>query len=655
MLLQNSRSMAPGVVVSSDLERETAMSVWVSATVLVVVMLLAVEPSAAAPPSGKRLAELEAMLEPHPTVTGRPIADREAWGALARSRAYRTHVARCEKLLAAPVPALTDELYLDFSRTGNRTRYQTPFGGRRANLSRLALAECFENAGRFLPKIVEYVDAICDEKTWVMPAHDRKLDNFRGEVIEIDLAAAQLAWDLAAIEAVLGEKLPAATRRRIRAEVGRRVLTPYRRMVTEGKPCGWWVRCTNNWNAVCHAGVIGAALTMLDDPAERAVFLAGVEANLPYFYKGFTPDGYCSEGVGYWNYGVGHYLMLAEAVCRATRGRMDLLTGNAKVPAFLRFPVRMQMAAGVYPAFADCGVGSKPNRRYLNYAMARLGLKRRRRDDPAAARLYEVGVFALPHPHAGTAAEGAASAEAEPLRSWFPDAGVLIARAGADGEMAVAIKGGHNAEHHNHNDVGSFVVTLGGATPLLDPGAEVYTARTFSSRRYDSDVLNSFGHPVPRVDGKLQSTGGRARAKVLAAEFSDTSDTPEKPDTIALDLRAAYAVKTLTTLTRTFTFRRTGGGSLTVADQVAFSAPAAFGTALITLGPWRRCKDGRLLVGEGDTAVHVKIDTGGAAFTLTPTELTADVRTPTKPTRLGIDLKEPTRQATITVTITPAK
>ena len=452
------------------------------------------------------------------------------------------------------------------------------------------------------------------------------------------------------IEAVLGEKLPAAARRRIRAEVRRRVLTPYRLMVTEGKRCGWWVRGTNNWNAVCHAGVIGAALTMLDDPAERAVFLAGMEVNLPYFYKGFTPDGYCSEGVGYWNYGVGHYLVLAEAVHRATRGKMDLLAGEAKVPAFLRFPVRMQMATGVYPAFADCAVGSKPKRQVLNYALARLGLRPPRNSDAAATgRLYEVAMFALPHPHAGKPAPDATAPEAEPLRSWFPDAGVLIARPVAADGMAVAIKGGHNAEHHNHNDVGTFVVTLGGATPLLDPGAEVYTARTFSSRRYESDVLNSYGHPVPRIDGQLQSSGGRAKAKVLATEFTDTADT------IALDLRAAYAVKTLTTLKRTFTYRRTGRGSLTVTDEAAFSAPTTFGTALITHGPWSRRKDGSLLIGKADAAVHVTIDTGGAAFTLTPTELTADVRTPTNPTRLAIDLDKPTRQATITLTITPEK
>jgi len=84
--------------------------------------------------------------------------------------------------------------------------------------------------------------------------------------------------------------------------------------------------------------------------------------------------------------------------------------------------------------------------------------------------------------------------------------------------------------------VGSFVVALGRSTPLVDPGAEVYTARTFSGRRYESKLLNSFGHPVPRIAGQLQRTGRKAAAGVLRTDWTDAADT------LVLDLRSAYAV-----------------------------------------------------------------------------------------------------------------
>ena len=85
------------------------------------------------------------------------------------------------KLLKTPLPELTDDLYLDYSRTGNRDRCQEVIFKRQDRASVLALAECFENRGRFLPGIEEAIASICGEKTWVYPAHDGSLRNFKGE------------------------------------------------------------------------------------------------------------------------------------------------------------------------------------------------------------------------------------------------------------------------------------------------------------------------------------------------------------------------------------------------------------------------------------------------------------------------------------------
>ena len=75
---------------------------------------------------------------------------------------------------------------------------------------------------------------------------------------------------------------------------------------------------TNNWNSVCLAGVTGAALTLLADKEERAYFVAAAEKYNVYGMKGYADDGYCSEGVGYYNYGFRAYILLREEVCRDT-------------------------------------------------------------------------------------------------------------------------------------------------------------------------------------------------------------------------------------------------------------------------------------------------------------------------------------------------
>ena len=193
----------------------------------------------------------------------------------------------------------------------------------------------------------------------------------------------------------------------------------------------------------------------------------------------------------------------------------------------------------------------------------------------------------------------AAGKEAYEIRSFFEHGGVLNCRPapGSACRMAVSLKGGYNAEPHNHNDKGTFVVAVGRESLILDPGGEVYTARTFSKDRYKSNLLNSFGHPVPVVAGKLQRPGKDAKAILVSHNFTDAADT------LAMDLRSVYEVKELKTLTRTFVYTRTGEGSLTVTDDFAFSTPQTFGSALITYGRWKKLSARELLISAGREAV----------------------------------------------------
>ena len=606
-------------------------------------------------PDPARIEQLRQILPEAPRGVGPTIDDRKAWQAVAEAPEFRDVVPEAERLLAQPIPELTDELYLDFSRTGNRTRYQRVLSQRHSRVPRLVLAECIENRGRFLPAIEEAIRAVCSDKTWVYPAHDRSLNNFRGNVIEIDLHVAAVSWNLATADYWLGDKLTPKTRKLIRDQLERRTFTPFTGMVTQGKPRLWWLSTTNNWNAVCLAGVTGAALAAIDSAKRRAFFVASAEKYIQNFLSGFTPDGYCSEGVGYWNYGFGHYVMLGETLRQATGGKLDMFEPPA-IKQIALFGHRMEIAPGIYPAFADCSVGARPSLPLTAFLSRRfrLGLNQSEQEGlllniGPSSSLFHLGL----HGFANSATETPAAkppSPAHPLRDWFPDAGILICRPAPEKKraLAVALKGGHNAEHHNHNDVSSFLVVLGGATPLVDPGAEVYTARTFSSRRYESGVLNSFGHPVPRVAGKLQRTGRSAAAKVLKTEFTDEQDT------VILDLRAAYDVKALKKLQRTFVFSRTGAGSLTVTDEVEFDGPQSFGTALITFSEWKRLAPDRLQVGNGREAVQVEITTDGGAFQIRADEIKEDVRGRRLPTRLGIDLTEPVHQATNTLKIVPA-
>jgi hypothetical protein len=236
-----------------------------------------------------------------------------------------------------------------------------------------------------------------------------------------------------------------------------------------------------------------------------------------------------------------------------------------------------------------------------------------------------------------------------PLRDFFPEGGLLICRpAENDREaLAVSIKGGHNAEPHNHNDAGSYMVVLNGVALVVDPGQEVYTSRTFSQRRYESEVVNSFGHSVPRIAGQLQSRGASAHARILQADFTD------KRDSLRFDLASAYDVRGLQRLERSFIYDRERQGEFQVVDDVAFFRPKSFETALITFAPWHEEAPGRLRIGTGATSVAVEVSTEGSDFRVTAAAIDAELPGGQVPTRLAIELTKPVSTARVTMTFRP--
>ncbi len=598
--------------------------------------------------SDERVKSVAKMLPAKPSGLGKPITDREAWKALGEHPSFQRMVASAEKLLKSPLPEQPDELYLDFSRTGNRTRWQRVASRRRKRIPTFVLAECVENKGRFLPALEEVLRAVCAERTWIMPAHDRTLRNFKGKAIDIDLASSAMGWTMATSLHLLGDKLSADVRAMIRENVRRRILDPFRDMITGKRKENWWMLGTNNWNAVCLAGVTGAALAQLPSREERALVIVGAEKYVRNFLRGFTKDGYCSEGVGYWNYGFGHYVLLSELVHQATDGGVDLLARpEAREPAL--YGARIEIKSGVYPAFADCSVTARPDPQLMHFISRRfgLGLKRWEKKDliSASGRLFEAMLYSFPN-SASQKPPTSESADLVGLRTWFEKAGVLICRP-ADSRtcrLAVAMKGGNNAEHHNHNDVGSYIAVVGDRAVAVDPGAEVYTRRTFSSRRYESNVLNSYGHPVPVIAGKLQRTGRTAQGRVLDTRFSDASDT------LVLEMASAYKVPELTSLKRTFVYSRDGAGSLTVTDEMEASTATTFETALVTLGKWKKTGPNTLRIYQGDEALRAEIDTGGSEFEITAEQIKEDVRTKTLPTRIALRLTKPAKNARVRIT-----
>ena len=513
-------------------------------------------------------------------------SDRAAWAAITEARGTdpRAVAARAETFLGRTIPPFPRERYLDFRRKGERWAFEAANNARWARLFAFAYGELTEAKGRFLPALAETLDDLCAQPTWVLSAHDRDLANLEGRAVSIDLASAHRAWQVAELVAAFGEALPEATRTRAVAAVRARVVDPYLAMARAGKG-PWWATSENNWNPVCHAGAVGATLALPGTTAaERDAAIAFAKRCQPRYLRGFSDEGWTPEGIAYWNYGFGNFAALAEIVRRATDGREDWLTWpEARAPALLT--PRLRLDGDVFPTLSDTAADMAPDPFVAFFVATRLG---------------EGGVpppprdGALPFPHAflltPSAAASAAAGASLPPTVWLPKAQLLIGRAPA---MAFFAAGGHNGVSHNHNDLGVFGVAVGGVSVLADLGGESYSARTFSSKRYDSPLLNSWGHAVPRPAETLQAAGKAAAAKTRAFEEEAGGGRVRW----VLDLTAAYPKAGLRSLTREFVWEP-ARPALTVTDRYAFAEGARpFESALVGWGTFVR---------EGDEAVRAE-------------------------------------------------
>ena len=592
-----------------------------------------------------RIAEWAAMLPEQPRGLGSPCSDRSVWAILATNEVVKRTIESATRQIGRQAPAWSDDLYLDFSRTGNRGRGEKMISRRREPIPGLVWAECVENQGRFMPDIEAMLLEYVKEPTWTLPAHDRSLLSFEGTSYSVDLASAAFAHELAQILWLLGDKVSPATRSKVLVALEQRIFSPLRKSFRTGRD-HWWLHAEMNWNPVCLAGSVGAALAVLPDRHDRALFAAAGEHYGRYYLKGFTPDGYCGEGMGYWNYGMSNYLLLREMLWQASGGKADLFDDPGIRNAAL-FGVNMEIVKGVYPAIADCRWGTKPSAEILWYLSRslRLGLTDREANWNPLASLDLIFDPMELFPNSLTAVKPAGYSQAgagKRPRFFFDQAGIFVCRTEPDAglPMGVVLKGGHNGEPHNHNDVGSFTFVVGDQALVADPGGPlVYNSRTFTKERYTAfKLFSSLGHDVPVVAGRAQVPGSAARAKILAAKFN------ESVDDVTMDIAAAYDVPELKKLVRTFVFDRRGG-SLSICDEFAFDRPAAFEVALTTRAGWKQVAPDRIELTANGERVMAEISAPGEV------EITSETIDEDCPpfTRIGVKLKNPMSSGKIVV------
>jgi hypothetical protein len=485
------------------------------------------------------------LVPPDASLPVPPAHDRAAWSE-PHAATLRHLRAQAERDLENPWPAPLASQYARYFRDGNREAYERRVFARQRRLTRAAVLAAATLDDTWLDEVVDGVTLLCEQSSWCWPAHD-DTRSVHGAVVPtvtdpyLDLGAGEVAAQLAWVDHLLAEPLDAyapGLRARIRHEVRRRVLDPFARRRD------WhWLGLdgdVHNWSAWIHGNVLVAALRLVDDPVSRAALVALAVEGLDRYVASLPADGAIDEGHGYWWNGACRAHEALDLLAHATGGALGGVPGDA-LRHTVAFPHRMHLGGDWYLNHADgsARLAETPPWHALHRAARRVGdphaaahaAAHRRPDAPVADEEQGLGrlLRALTDPEWTIVVPAVPPL---PRDVWLPSTQVLLARrtAGSAAGLTLAVKGGHNGEHHNHNDVGSVVVALHGVPVLVDAGRPTYTARTFGPDRYGIWTMRGDWHNVPLIRGTAQAPGRAYTARDVTAAAAELS----------LDLAAAY-------------------------------------------------------------------------------------------------------------------
>lgn len=320
-----------------------------------------------------------------------------------------------------------------------------------------------------------------------------------------------------------------------------------------------WTTGTGNHNQVCNAGMVSAALVLADEEPDLARrVIAGACVSMRYGLSGYAPDGAYPEGPGYWTYGT-TYAIITLAELESALGT-DL--GFSATPGFANTIYYYEAVEGPFGPVFNCADATVD----LQNSPARAWLAKRF-DSPFALQhtreLLENFLQQNSFTKFDRGIQGTVVNRFFALHEvWFPDepsesitnppldfhfrgiADIATFRSAWNDTNAIFVgfKAGENDDrHHNHLDLGSFVLDADGQRWAMDLGPDtvkgIYTLPGYfdikNGRRWTYFRTNNHSHNTVTPGDALQDH--HVPAPIIA--FGSTS---ERAFAVA-DLTPAYS------------------------------------------------------------------------------------------------------------------
>lgn len=506
-----------------------------------------------------------------------PACCRDFWEALPsflKKRAMEDAKALCPVVW----PQILACDFLEYTRSGNRVRFEDKQFARRTILGTLVLAEACDHKGTFLDDIINGIYLICEETAWQLPPHNSYIQDTPSLPLPdpsrpvIDLFAAETGAVLAVAVWLLRDELravsPLIEKQAVRC-LKERILAPY---LNEHF---WWMgdgkAHLNNWTVWCTQNVLMTAALWEEDEKIRRTILQKAAKSVDFFLDEYGDDGCCDEGPHYYRHAGLCLFNTIEILNGMTDHSFSSLYQEPKIRNIAAYLSNVHACGPYYINFSDCAAAPGPcsAREYL--FGKRTGQKElmqlaaddcRTAQDPLLTQEHNLfyriqHLFALPE--ILSLPQGC---NTEKKDIFYPSTGLFIAR---DSRFCLAVKAGDNDDSHNHNDTGSFIIYKDGKPLFADIGVETYQAKTFSPQRYEIWTMQSSYHNLPSfisADGheQMEHNGPDYKAEQVDWGFE------EQEAHISMELKNAYPKGCITSFKRSVVFKRSR--EILITDQV---------------------------------------------------------------------------------------
>lgn len=461
-------------------------------------------------------------------------SDRAFYDALPEKELLKW-IEKAEGYIGYEFKAIPISVYMEYSKTGNRSNFERMNFEKRYAINALAMGELAEGKGRFLPDILNGLFSICEETAWQLPAHNSYYRDKPALPVPdetdpvIDLFAAESGALIATFMYTFGsafDNISPAINKMLRDKLDKRIYKPYINrhfwwMGSGDEPmCNWTVWCTQNI-------LLSVFLNPFTDEALRRSVFEKACYSVDCFLKDYGEDGCCDEGAHYYRHSALCLFNCTEVLSGITDGHFESVYGINKIKNIAEYIFKVHVTGNYYFNFADCsavidGAGAQEflfakaigNEEMMRFAALDYKHAASNKNEE------ELNLYILIFEMLSAYERASFNTDKPVVHSdfYYESVGLFLAR---DEHFALAVKGGDNGDNHNHNDTGSLIVFKDGLPVLIDVGVEAYTKKTFSSERYDIWTMQSAYHNLPTINDVMQRDGEKYGATEVEYFLND--------------------------------------------------------------------------------------------------------------------------------------